>query len=86
LTISAAIAPPAPGRVLDDEILAESVAQALRGHPRDAVGIAAGSEGYDHRDRFLRPGLCPRPGTKAGGGAGREAEDGTSRMHGIPSI
>jgi hypothetical protein len=43
--------------VLDQELLADLFAQALRDHARDAVGIAARGErhGDDHRPR--RPGL-----------------------------
>src|SRR5205823_941895 len=45
------------GPVLDDELLAERVAQLRRHQPREHVRVAAGGEADQHAHGFLGPGL-----------------------------
>ncbi len=46
---------PGAGAVFDDDALAELGVELRRQRPRKGIGAAAGSEGHDEGDLFLRP-------------------------------
>ena len=59
-TSRAAMMPLAPGTVVDDDLLAETLGQLLRDEPADEIGRAAGGEADDEANRTLRIGVGRR--------------------------
>jgi hypothetical protein len=63
--------------ILDDERAAKSLAETLRYHARETVGVAAGGKGHNDRHRPLRPvGLCRYRGC-CEKSANRDTKDGS---------
>ena len=61
--------PLAPGTVVDDDLLSETLRQLLRHEPADEVGRTAGCEADDETNRTLRIAFRSRRGRVHGGRA-----------------
>ena len=69
--------------ILDDERAAKSLAETLRCHAREAVGVAAGGKRHNDRHRPLRPvGLCRYRGC-CEKSANRDTKDGTENWQNL---